>query len=107
VLWTVKELGVTAIADLLNERGVPCPTATNPRLNATRRWEGAGVPAPDQPVDTALAAILRRLREERGLSQEATAQAAGISLNTYSRIELAQASPTWPTRASHRQRPSA
>jgi site-specific DNA recombinase len=38
MLWATKELGVTAIADLLNERGVPCPTATNPRLNATRRW---------------------------------------------------------------------
>jgi hypothetical protein len=36
-LWTVKELGVTAIADLLNERRASCPTATNPRLNATRR----------------------------------------------------------------------
>jgi transcriptional regulator with XRE-family HTH domain len=55
------------------------------------------MPAPDQPVDAALAAVLRRLREARGLSQEATAQAAGVSLNTYSRIELAQASPTWPT----------
>lgn len=59
--------------------------------------EGAGVPAPDQPVDKALATVLRRLREARGLSQEATAQAAGVSLNAYSRIELAQASPTWPT----------
>ncbi len=37
-LWATKERGVTAIADLLNERRVPCPTATNPRLNATRRW---------------------------------------------------------------------
>jgi transcriptional regulator with XRE-family HTH domain len=55
------------------------------------------MPAPDQPVDVALAAVLRRLREARGLSQEATAQAAGISLNSYSRIETGQASPTWPT----------
>jgi site-specific DNA recombinase len=45
VLWTVKELGVTAIADLLNERRVPCPTATNPRLNATRRWSKATINA--------------------------------------------------------------
>jgi site-specific DNA recombinase len=37
-LWATNERGVTAIADLLNERRVPCPTATNPRLNATRRW---------------------------------------------------------------------
>ena len=37
-LWAVSELGVGAIADLLNERLVPCPSATNPRLNATRKW---------------------------------------------------------------------
>lgn len=44
-LWATKERGVTAIADLLNERRVPCPTATNPRLNATRRWAGATITA--------------------------------------------------------------
>ena len=38
ILWSTKERGVTAVADLLNERRVPCPTATNPRLNTTRRW---------------------------------------------------------------------
>ena len=63
------------------------------------------MPAPDQPVDKALAAVLRRLREARGLSQEATAQAACVSLNTYSRIELAQASPTWPTATLPRSGP--
>ncbi len=52
---------------------------------------------PDQPIDPALPAVLRRLREARGLSQEATAIAAGVALNTYSRIELGQQSPTWPT----------
>jgi DNA-binding XRE family transcriptional regulator len=56
-----------------------------------------GMPAPNQPVDQALPAVLRRLREARGLSQEATAQAAGIALNTYSRIERGQTSPSWPT----------
>lgn len=55
------------------------------------------MPAPDQPADAALAAVLRRLREARGLSQEATAQAAGISLNTYSRIERGHAAPSWTT----------
>jgi transcriptional regulator with XRE-family HTH domain len=55
------------------------------------------VPSPDQPVDQALPAVLRRLRNARGLSQEATAQAAGIALNTYSRIERGQTSPAWPT----------
>jgi transcriptional regulator with XRE-family HTH domain len=55
------------------------------------------VPAPGQPIDAALPAVLRRLREARGLSQEATAAAAGVALNTYSRIETAQSSPSWPT----------
>jgi transcriptional regulator with XRE-family HTH domain len=44
-----------------------------------------------------LPAVLRRLREARGLSQEATAQAAGIALNSYSRIETGSASPSWRT----------
>ena len=55
------------------------------------------MPSPDQPVDQALPAVLRRLRDARGLSQEATAQAARIALNTYSRIERGQTSPSWPT----------
>jgi transcriptional regulator with XRE-family HTH domain len=55
------------------------------------------MPAPDQPVDQALPVVLRRLREASGLSQEATAQAAGIALNTYSRIERGLTSPAWPT----------
>jgi len=55
------------------------------------------VPMPDQPIDLALAAVLRRLREAQGLSQEATAQRAGISLNSYSRIERGNAAPAWAT----------
>jgi transcriptional regulator with XRE-family HTH domain len=54
------------------------------------------MPTP-QPIDAALPAVLRRLREARGLSQEATAAAAGIALNTYGRIENGVASPSWPT----------
>lgn len=55
------------------------------------------MPAPDQPDAAGLAAVLRRLRTARGLSQEATAQAAGISLNTYSRIERGHTTPSWAT----------
>jgi len=55
------------------------------------------VPVPDQPIDPTLAAVLRRLREAQGLSQEATAQRAGISLNTYSRIERGYTTPLWTT----------
>jgi transcriptional regulator with XRE-family HTH domain len=49
------------------------------------------------PADQALPGVLRRLRETRGFSQEATAQAAGISLNTYSRIERGYTTPLWTT----------
>lgn len=42
-----------------------------------------------------LGVALRRLREDRGLSQEAVAQRAGISLNTYSRIERGTVAPAW------------
>jgi transcriptional regulator with XRE-family HTH domain len=41
--------------------------------------------------------VLRRLREERGLSQEALAYGAGMTAGSYARIELGQASPAWST----------
>ena len=49
------------------------------------------------PVDPALAAVLRKLRHDRGLSQEAVARRAEITKNAYMRIELGQASPAWST----------
>jgi transcriptional regulator with XRE-family HTH domain len=53
----------------------------------------------DQAADMALAAALRGLRTRKGreLSQETVAQRAGITLNSYARIELGQASPAWAT----------
>jgi transcriptional regulator with XRE-family HTH domain len=48
---------------------------------------------PDKP----LATVLRRLREERGLSQEVLAYQAGITTGSYARIELGQSSPAWAT----------
>lgn len=47
--------------------------------------------------DAALAAALRRLRHERGLTQEETAHEAGVSMGTYVRIELGQRMPSWGT----------
>lgn len=47
--------------------------------------------------DSALAAVLRRLREERGLAQEELAFQAGISTNSVSRIERELNSPLWVT----------
>jgi transcriptional regulator with XRE-family HTH domain len=54
------------------------------------------MPRPPAP-DPTLAAVLRRLREERGLSQEVLAYRAGITSGSLGRIELAQSSPAWAT----------
>jgi len=47
--------------------------------------------------DPALAAVLRRLRMERGATQEALAYRSGITTGSLARIELGQASPAWAT----------
>jgi transcriptional regulator with XRE-family HTH domain len=49
------------------------------------------------PPDPALATALRRLREDRGMAQEALAFRSGISTGAIARIELGQASPAWVT----------
>jgi transcriptional regulator with XRE-family HTH domain len=49
------------------------------------------------PADPALAAVLRRVRGERGLSQESVAHQAGVSYTTLAKIELAQSAPAWHT----------
>ena len=54
------------------------------------------MPASHHP-DTALAAALRRLREERRVSREALALQAGLATGTLARIELARAAPSWQT----------
>jgi transcriptional regulator with XRE-family HTH domain len=41
--------------------------------------------------------VLRRLRVERGATQEALAYRSGITTGTLARIELGQASPAWAT----------
>lgn len=48
-------------------------------------------------ADPALGAAIRRLREERGMSMEALAYKAGVTLNTITRLELAQSEPGWMT----------
>jgi transcriptional regulator with XRE-family HTH domain len=47
--------------------------------------------------DAVLAATLRRMREERGISREALAFSAGITTGALARIELAQSVPGWET----------
>jgi transcriptional regulator with XRE-family HTH domain len=50
-------------------------------------------PAPD-PV---LAAVLKRLREDRGLTQEALAFKSGVSISSLGRIETGRTSAAWTT----------
>jgi transcriptional regulator with XRE-family HTH domain len=50
---------------------------------------------PHAKPDAALSATVRRLREERGVTREAMAVKAGVTVGALARIELAQASPSW------------
>jgi transcriptional regulator with XRE-family HTH domain len=54
------------------------------------------VSAPIQ-ADPALAATLRRLRIERGDTQEDLAHRAGLTVAAFARIERGNANPTWTT----------
>jgi transcriptional regulator with XRE-family HTH domain len=50
----------------------------------------------DQP-QPALGKAIRQLREERGMTQEALAQEAGITVGHMSMIERGHSNPTWAT----------
>ncbi|HTU78995.1 MAG TPA: helix-turn-helix transcriptional regulator [Solirubrobacteraceae bacterium] len=52
--------------------------------------------APTQ-VDQALAATVRRIRVERGDTQEDLAHKAGLTVAAFARIERGHANPTWTT----------
>ena len=54
---------------------------------------------PEQP-DPALAALLKRLREERSLTQEQLAFDAHLTVSALSRIERGLSSPGWATVSS-------
>jgi transcriptional regulator with XRE-family HTH domain len=50
-----------------------------------------------EPPDLLLAALLKRLREERGLTQEQLAFDAGVTVSALSRIERGLNTPGWGT----------
>ena len=52
---------------------------------------------PPVSVDPNFSAVLRRLRDERGLSQEKFGAVVGLTGNTIGQIELRKAGPTWVT----------
>lgn len=49
------------------------------------------------PPDQNLASVLKRLRVERGITQEALAFHANITVSTLTRIERGVSNPTWTT----------
>jgi transcriptional regulator with XRE-family HTH domain len=53
--------------------------------------------SPFDPADPDLGPALKRLREDRGLKQEAVAHVAGISTGTLSRTETGETNPSWST----------
>lgn len=50
----------------------------------------------DQP-QPALGRAIRQLRDERGMTQEALAHAAGVTVGHLSMIERGHSNPTWAT----------
>lgn len=50
----------------------------------------------DQP-QPALGKAIRQLREERGMTQEALAHAAGVTVGHLSTIERGHSNPSWAT----------
>jgi transcriptional regulator with XRE-family HTH domain len=52
---------------------------------------------PRAKPDAALSACLKRLREDRQLSQEHVAHLAGMSTGALSRLERGQAAASWAT----------
>jgi transcriptional regulator with XRE-family HTH domain len=50
----------------------------------------------DQP-QPALGKAIRQLREERGMTQEVLAHAAGVTVGHLSTIERGHSNPTWAT----------
>jgi transcriptional regulator with XRE-family HTH domain len=59
-------------------------------------WDHGPIARSPTP-DPALAVVLRRIREERGLTQEGLAFRAGITLGSYAQIELGNSAPAWST----------
>jgi XRE family transcriptional regulator, regulator of sulfur utilization len=51
----------------------------------------------DEQPDPSLAVLLKRLREERNISQEQLASDAGITSSALSRIERGLNNPRWTT----------
>lgn len=49
------------------------------------------------PPDPDLGQALRRLRDDRNMTQEKISHAADLTLGAYGRIERSEVAPSWPT----------
>jgi transcriptional regulator with XRE-family HTH domain len=52
---------------------------------------------PPRTIDPALARVVRRLREEQGISQETLARRADMSTGSYAKVERGRTGPAWIT----------
>jgi transcriptional regulator with XRE-family HTH domain len=51
----------------------------------------------DENANPALGAAIRRLREQRGVTQEDAAHDAGVTVGTLSKLERGESDPRWTT----------
>jgi DNA-binding XRE family transcriptional regulator len=78
-----------------------CPTVHGYGDSAKRRTARGGgetrqnVCMPPATVDPALATVIRRLRKERGVSQQTIASRAGITTGSYAKVENGLSNATW------------
>lgn len=52
---------------------------------------------PDKPAPTGFGTALHRMRSEKGMTQKQLADAVGLSLNGYAKLERGEQEPGWPT----------
>lgn len=67
------------------------------RVKGTTAQVASAAVTPRQKADPQLAAVLTRLRDERGLTQEGLAHRAGLTTSGYVRIEACASAPGWST----------
>src|SRR5262245_56652045 len=72
--------------------GRPTMFSTNPP-----RWEGPPVTDRTVTMASAFGVRLKVLRQQAGMTQEAIARAANISLSDLTKLEAGRVEPTWGT----------
>jgi DNA-binding XRE family transcriptional regulator len=102
LLWALRTC-IAARGLAKNLKGPEPREQQQPRTLEQRGLKTSGPPAQgmgrDRP-DQELAAVLKRLREDRDITQEDLAYEAGLAVSTLSRIERGLVSPAWTTLAT-------